>query len=379
MNDHTRKERPYDLSFFVSSSLLNAQRSTHIARTAVPLRLLHVKQRDEDPRRNDQRRTHKGEGADGLSEGDDPDEHTRDGLEGAEDGGSAAADEERPPLEQCDRARVDDAGKAHRQDPSAQGMGERQLTRKQAERKQQHRGDARHTQAEPEHRASFVLVGGQGDHVDGVGNARGERQKASLQVEGVARAVEQGDTRHAEQNAEDVLAVLVGSQTKEFTQHHHRRIDEVEHRGRARLDVVVGAEQKDRCQTAPHEGNEAQAGQGSHRHTNLPLAAERQQGDQRQGQAIPQEGKGDGVYAVGIDHACHQGHQPENDRAEDDTYVAQKDLFVLHTVTRKNCTVPFSPRKGGAGGDRFFHYTTNSAETQHLRRFCRLHFVGSVS
>ena len=105
-------------------------------------RLPHVKHRNQDPRRDHQRGAEEGEGADGFAEYEDAHEYPGDGLEGAEDGGSAPADEEGAPLEEGYGSCVDDAGKARGQEPSEEGLGKCQLPREQADQEQEHRGNA---------------------------------------------------------------------------------------------------------------------------------------------------------------------------------------------------------------------------------------------
>ena len=109
---------------------------------AVLLCLLHVKHRNQYPRRDHQRRAQKGEGVHGLSEHEDPHEYPGDGLEGAENGGSAPPDEKGAPLEKSHRSRVHDAGKAQRQEPSEESLGECQLSREQADQEQKDGRDA---------------------------------------------------------------------------------------------------------------------------------------------------------------------------------------------------------------------------------------------
>ena len=188
-----------------------------------------------------------------------------------------------------------------------------------------------------------MLVGRQQHDVSGVRYAGGEGVQAALQIEGRARIVEQGNSRHADQNAEYVLAVLLGFQEDELPQHHDRRIDEMEYRGRAGLDVVVGAEKQKRGQTAAHKGDKAQAGQSLDTQAYPSLAAERQHRKQGQRQEIAQKRKCDGVDPVGIDQAGHQRHKTENHRAEYDAYVALEQLSVIHKRHPKSKIISIYP------------------------------------
>ena len=65
-----------------------------------------------------------------------PRKYARDRLKGAEDGGPASADQKRAALEQCDGARIHNAGKADGQEPSRQGLREGKLLCKKADEKQ---------------------------------------------------------------------------------------------------------------------------------------------------------------------------------------------------------------------------------------------------
>ena len=100
-------------------------------------RLPHVKHRNQNPRRDHQRGAEEGEGADGFAEYEDAHEYPGDGLEGAEDGGSAPADEEGAPLEQGDSPRIYDPGKANGEKPPHWGLGKGKLLCEEADEKQE--------------------------------------------------------------------------------------------------------------------------------------------------------------------------------------------------------------------------------------------------
>ena len=130
-----------------------------------------------------------------------------------------------------------------------------------------------------------------------------------------------------------MLAVLLGFQKDEFPQYYHRRIDEMEHRSRAGLDVIVGAEEQKRGQTASHEGYKTHTRQGLCAQTYASLAAKRRYGQRGQGQEVAQEGKRNGVDSVVVDHTGHQRHQTENDRAEYDAEITLQHFSVFHWIT----------------------------------------------
>ena len=294
------------------------------------LGFFHIEQGDENAGEEHQRGARHGERIDGLLENENPRKYPRDGLKGAEDGGPASADEKRAPLEQGDSPRVHDPGKADAQKPPRRGLGKGELLCEEADEKQKDRCDGRHAKAEAEDRALFMLVGRQRHDVNGVRHAGGEGVQAALQIEGGARVVEQGNARHADHNAEDVLDLPPPFAEQKLAKHHHGGVYEVEHRGRAGLNVAVGAEEQEGSQATAHDGDKAHGGKGLGAHTDPAAAAEGQGGQHGQGEQVAQKRQRHGVDPVGVNIAGHQGHQTENDRAEYDEPVALQNLFVFH-------------------------------------------------
>lgn len=286
---------------------------------------------------NDQRRADDGKHVDRFAEDQNTDKHAGDRFKGAQNRGSAAADEKGPFLEEHARTAVHHAGKQNRKTPTRGRCRERKLVGHQAHKEHDDSGKRGHPEAEVENRALFVPNRCQRNDIDRIGNARGERKKAALQIDGTVRIVKHGNSCHADRNADDVPVAELGFQDEKFAQHHNSGVDEVKDRSRSRRNVVVGAEQQKRGQTAAHHSDKQHLGQGFCADPELSVGADRQCGKQGKRKQASQKYQRERIDTVGIDIFRHQRHHAEQKCAEDDKKVSPPYGFVFLHVDSPNC------------------------------------------